>query len=138
MLDYIEHLVASEGIECHFNRCGRFRGAMQPAHYEAMARDMEDLRRVAGVESFMVPKAEQHNEIGSDVFFGGSVLPNDASLHPGLYHQGLTDRIQAAGGSIVGNSAVLAIDLVSGGFRSQNDHGHSPLSQRDRRDQWLY
>jgi glycine/D-amino acid oxidase-like deaminating enzyme len=123
MLDYIEHLVASEGIECHFNRCGRFRGAMQPAHYEAMGRDMEDLRRVAGVESFMVPKAEQHTEIGSDVFFGGSVLPNDASLHPGLYHQGLMDRIQAAGGSIVGNSAVLAINSVSGGFEVKTTRG---------------
>jgi glycine/D-amino acid oxidase-like deaminating enzyme len=116
MLDYIEHLVTSEAIDCHFNRCGRFRGAMQPEHYESMARDMEDLRKVAGVESFMVPKAEQHNEIGSDVFFGGSVLPNDASLHPGLYHAGLAKRIEDAGGRIIDNAAVTGIERSGAGF----------------------
>jgi glycine/D-amino acid oxidase-like deaminating enzyme len=110
MLDYIEHLITSEAIDCHFKRCGRFRGAMQPAHYESMARDMDDLHKIAGVESFMVPKAEQHTEIGSDVFFGGSVLPNDASLHPGLYHSGLMKRIEDLGGRIIGNAAATHIE----------------------------
>lgn len=104
MLDYIEHLIGTEKIDCHFTRCGRFRAAVQPHHYEAMARDMEDLRQIAGVESFMVPKAEQHGEIGTDAFFGGSVLPQDASLHPGLYHAGLMQRILSAGGHIAGNA----------------------------------
>ncbi|WP_339084587.1 FAD-binding oxidoreductase [Hyphomicrobium sp. ghe19] len=117
MLDYIEHLIASENIDCAFSRCGRFRGAMQPEHYEAMARDMEDLRDIAGVESFMVPKSEQHSEIGSDVFFGGSVLPNDASLHPGRYHAGLMERITALGGEIIGNAAVNGITHDYDGFK---------------------
>jgi glycine/D-amino acid oxidase-like deaminating enzyme len=43
MLDGIEALVRDEKIDCAFVRCGRFRGAMRPQHYEAMARDMEDL-----------------------------------------------------------------------------------------------
>lgn len=116
MLDYIENLVTSEAIGCHFRRCGRFRGAMRPEHYEGMARDMDDLRRVAGVESFMIPKSGQHNEIGSDVFCGGSVLPNDASLHPALYHAGLASRIEAAGGAISGNARVTGIEPVAGGF----------------------
>jgi glycine/D-amino acid oxidase-like deaminating enzyme len=103
MLDYIEHLIASEKIDCHFTRCGRFRAAVQPGHYEAMAKDMEDLRAIAGVESYMVPKTEQHSEIGTDVFFGGSVLPQDASLHPALYHDGLLRRIREAGGHVIGN-----------------------------------
>jgi glycine/D-amino acid oxidase-like deaminating enzyme len=109
MLDYIEHLVSSEKIDCHFVRCGRFRAAVRPEHYDAMARDMEDLRQIAGVESFMVPRSEQHTEIGSDVFFGGSVLPGDASLHPGLYHAGLIQRIEEAGGVVVGNAPALSI-----------------------------
>lgn len=109
MLDYIEHLITAENIDCHFKRCGRFRAAVQPAHYEAMARDMEDLRAIAGVESFMVPKSEQHSEIGTDVFFGGSVLPQDASLHPGLYHAGLMGRIQDGGAHVIGNAAALHI-----------------------------
>jgi glycine/D-amino acid oxidase-like deaminating enzyme len=117
MLDYIADLIASERIECEFTRCGRFRGAIRPEHYEAMARDMEDLRDVAGVESFMVARAEQHSEIGTDVFHGGSVLPNDASLHPGLYHAGLMGRVEEAGGIVVGQAGVTAIGRQGPGFR---------------------
>lgn len=116
MLDYIEHLVSAEKIHCHFVRCGRFRAAIRPQHYEAMARDMDDLRRIAGVESVMVPRSEQTAEIGSAVFFGGSVLPGDAALHPGLYHAGLMQRIAEAGGQVVGNAAALAIVPMRPGF----------------------
>ena len=116
MLDYIAFLVAAENIDCHFVRCGRFRAAVRPEHYDAMARDMEDLRKLVGVESFMVPRAEQNSEIGSDSFFGGSVLPADASLHPGLYHAGLMRRIEEAGGQIVGGAAVQDIQPNGAGF----------------------
>lgn len=116
MLDYIEHLIASEKIDCHFSRCGRFRAAVKPEHYDSMARDMADLRQIAGVESYMVPRSEQHTEIGSDVFFGGSVLPGDASLHPGLYHAGLVSRIKDAGGHVIGNAAAQAIEPNGAGF----------------------
>ncbi|MCC7252356.1 FAD-binding oxidoreductase [Hyphomicrobium sp.] len=116
MLDYIAELVSTEKIDCHFTRCGRLRAAVRPEHYEAMARDMDDLREIAGVESFMVPRAEQRNEIGSDVFFGGSVLPGDASLHPGLYHAGLMQRIEDAGGRIAGNAPAEAISARRPGF----------------------
>lgn len=117
MLDYIELLIKKETIACHFRRCGRFRGAMQPAHYDAMARDMEDLKAIAGVESFMVPRSDQHAEIGSDVFFGGSVLPADASLHPGLYHAGLMARIAEKGGLVIGNTGADRIEADGKGFR---------------------
>ena len=80
-----------------------------PQHYEAMARDMEDLRRHAGVESFVVPRGEQSREIGTDLFYGGSVLPMDASLHPGDYHAGLMARVLEAEGRVYGNMAVRAI-----------------------------
>jgi glycine/D-amino acid oxidase-like deaminating enzyme len=129
MLDYIEHLVETEKIDCHFRRCGRFRGAMRPEHYEAMAADMKDLKRVAGVESFMVPRSEQQSEIGSEVFFGGSVLPNDASLHPALYHSGLMQRVEARGGAIIGQAGVRHIARDTDGFRLKTDAG--PIQCRD-------
>jgi glycine/D-amino acid oxidase-like deaminating enzyme len=110
MLDGIEALISAEKIDCDFVRCGRFRGAMRPEHYEAMARDMDDLRRYAGVDSFMVARSEQHREIGSDLFHGGSVLPKDASLHPGKYHVGLMQRVTEAGARVYGNAAVRAIE----------------------------
>ncbi len=68
MLDGIERLIHQEKIDCAFTRCGRFRGAMHPTHYEAMARDMEDLGRYAGVRSLMMSRHEQHREVGTDLF----------------------------------------------------------------------
>ena len=60
MLDGIENLIREEKIDCSFTRCGRFRGAMRPLHYEAMARDMDDLKRYAGVQSAMISRREQN------------------------------------------------------------------------------
>jgi glycine/D-amino acid oxidase-like deaminating enzyme len=129
MLDHIEALIGREAIPCGFTRCGRFRGAIRPAHYDAMARDMEDLKALAGVESFMVPRAEQHREIGSDLFHGGSVLPADASLHPGLYHKGLMARIEALGGTVRGGAGVTGIRVERDGFSLSTARG--PLRCRD-------
>ncbi|MCC6715975.1 MAG: FAD-binding oxidoreductase [Gammaproteobacteria bacterium] len=109
MLRHIAELIEREGIACEFRRVGRFRGCMHPAHYESMARGMEDLKRFAGVEFFMVPRAEQGSEIGSDRYFGGSVLPNDAALHPGLYHQGLMERARGAGALLLPFTPVTGI-----------------------------
>jgi glycine/D-amino acid oxidase-like deaminating enzyme len=129
MLDYIGALIAKERIDCFFQRCGRFRGAMRPAHYEAMARDMKDLKRIAGVESFMVPRSEQHAEIRTDRFYGGSVLPEDASLHPGLYHSGLMARVTARGGAIVGLASAKAIEREGAGYRVATEVGKIDCSQ---------
>lgn len=123
MLDYIADLVAREGLDCHFRRCGRFRGAVHPHHYEAMARDMDDLRRVAGVESFMVPRNDQHREIDTDVFFGGAVLPQDGALHPGMYHAALRRRVAALGAGLAGGARVTAIRREGGGFVVETARG---------------
>jgi glycine/D-amino acid oxidase-like deaminating enzyme len=109
MLDGIENLIREENIDCSFTRCGRFRGAMRPSHYEAMARDMDDLKRFTGVQSVMISRHEQAGEIGSDLFHGGALLPADASLHPGKYHAGLLARVLEAGCTVHGNAAVRSI-----------------------------
>ncbi|MFA5898774.1 MAG: FAD-binding oxidoreductase, partial [Hyphomicrobium sp.] len=67
--------------------------------------------------------AEQRAEIGSDVFFGGSVLPGDASLHPGLYHAGLVQRVVSKGGHVIGNAGVLSIAADGTGYRVTTARG---------------
>ncbi len=117
MLDGIEALIAEEKIDCGFTRCGRFRGAARPAHYDAMAQDMEDLARHAGVDFEMVPRAAQSREIGTGVFHGGSLLPMDASLHPGRYHAGLMRRVTEAGAVVRGDTAVRGVSAEADHFR---------------------
>ncbi len=125
MLDFIASFISKEQIDCHFTRCGRFRGAMRAEHYEAMARDLEDLRAIAGVDSFMVPKSRVREEVGTDVFHGGSVLPNDGSLDPGLLHAGVMRLLEAAGGQVIGEAEVSAIAKERGGYRLTTARGES-------------
>lgn len=123
MLRYIADLIEREQIACEFRRVGRFRGCMHPEHYESMARGMEDLKRFAAVEFFMVPRNEQDSEIGSDRYFGGSVLPNDAALHPGLYHKGLAERARGAGAVLLPFTPVAGMAREGGRTRVHTSRG---------------
>ncbi len=123
ILDHIEHVVTSEGIACQFRRCGRFRGAMRPEHYERMARDLEILGKLSGLQSYMVPRAELDTEVGTEIFHGGAVLPNDATIHPALYHEGLMKRALEAGVVIIGEAHVRAILAEGTDWRLTTDAG---------------
>ena len=96
---------------------------MRPEHYETMARNMEDLRKAVGLESHMVPRVEQQSEIGSDAFYGGTVIANDASLHPALYHAGLMQRVDAGGGIVAGRAEVTLIEREGSHFRLSTPRG---------------
>jgi len=45
----------------------------------------------------MLPRAALRDEIASDLYCGGALIPDLGSIHPGLYHRGLTERARAAG-----------------------------------------
>ena len=113
-LDYVKSFIKNEGIECHLREAGRFRGASKAGHYESMARDLEDLKRVAGVEGYMVPRTEQSDEIGSTLYHGGCVLPGDVSVHPALYHTGLMELAEAAGVTLYSHARVDRLEEADG------------------------
>ena len=101
--------IADEGIACAFHPVGRFLGAHRRRDYEALAREAERLRKHVGIESEMVPRAEQHREIGTDLYHGGELRPDVAGLHPALFHQGLLERAQQAGVTVVARTPVTGI-----------------------------
>ena len=103
-------LISDEGIDCYIARCGRFIGATSAAHYDRMAKELEITRQHVGFDFHMVPKSEQRHEIASDRYEGGAVIPDLGSLHPGLYHQGLLERVLAAGGIVCGRTEVRSVE----------------------------
>lgn len=121
--DHVTGLVERERIDCHVQRCGRYIAARSPADYEAMARELELKRRHLGDEFEMVPRAEQHREIGSDLFCGGAAIPDHASLHPGLYHLGLLERATAAGAQILARTRVTGIERDGAEFTVATERG---------------
>ena len=108
-MDYILELIEREQIECQLHMCGRFIGAHRPSAYETLARELEPLRQDVGIEADMVPRAEQHAELGTDAYFGGKVVHRNASLDPAQFHQGLLDRVLSAGVRVLARTPVTAI-----------------------------
>jgi len=116
-LEWIAELVAAEKLDCDFGVVGRFHAAHNAAQYESLARSIANQPKGLEVPAELVPRAEQHTELGTDAYFGGVVYTRHASLDPGRFHQGLLERVLAAGATVIAHCPVTAIDKDSGGFR---------------------
>ena len=121
--DYQAALIEDEGIACHFEKVGRFTGAIKPKDYEEMAAEIEVQRQHLGIEAEMIPKSEQHREVGTDQYHGGRVLHYGGVLHPALYHQGLLDLALEAGVVVAARTKVTAITREGAGFKVVSEQG---------------
>jgi glycine/D-amino acid oxidase-like deaminating enzyme len=116
-------MVEAEGIDCHHTICGRFVAANSPAHFRALIDDLETTRREVGFDYMVVEKHEQHREIASDRYFGGAVIPDLGSIHPGLYHEGLVRRAREAGARLFPFTAVERVEPGEGPKRITTSRG---------------
>jgi glycine/D-amino acid oxidase-like deaminating enzyme len=107
--DAVASTIREERIECGFAIRGRVIPAPSPAHYEGLAREFEAQAKHLGVQFEMVPRGEQHRELGTDRYHGGAVVPDLAGLHPALYHAGLLGSAAAAGVSFAAHTPVQSI-----------------------------
>ena len=114
--DHVLRLIETEKIDCGFRRCGRLIVANQPRHFGQIESLLAAKRKHLGEPYEMVPAAELGRELESGIYHGGAVLPDLASLHPGLYHQGLADRARSAGADIHDRTEVLGIERDGTGF----------------------
>lgn len=122
--DYVTNLIEQEDIPCHLSECGRFMGALSPAHYEAMGKEIELRKKYFADESELIPRSEQHTEIGSDVYCGGALIPDLGGLHPGAYQLGLLKRAQQAGVMVHAATPVSGVARQGSGFRVQTPRGY--------------
>jgi glycine/D-amino acid oxidase-like deaminating enzyme len=108
-LEWVGSFIKSEGLDCDYQRCGRFHAAHTPAHFDALVRDTERLGREEDVPFEVVSRANQHTELGTDAYFGGVVLKQHASLDPAKYYSGLLDLAKRAGVAVTDNCPALNI-----------------------------
>jgi glycine/D-amino acid oxidase-like deaminating enzyme len=122
-LAWVSRFVAEEKIACDLRICGRFHAAHSPAQYEALARAVQ--AQPAGLESeaHVVPRAEQRSELGTDAYFGGVVYTRYAALDPARFHQGMLERAQAAGASVIPHCRVTNIQREGSGFLVETAKG---------------
>ena len=116
-LEWIGEFIAAEKLECDFGVVGRFHAAHNAKQFEQLAQRTAEQPKGLEVDAQVVTRAEQHGELGTDVYHGGVVYTRHASLDPGRYHQGLLDRVVAAGATVIARCPVTGIERDGSGFR---------------------
>ncbi|MFP6744247.1 MAG: FAD-binding oxidoreductase [Alphaproteobacteria bacterium] len=107
---YVTELIEREQIHCHYRQCGRIYWAYNRAQLDYKARDLELMREHAGIEGYVIGPEDKRREIMSDFYYGGVAFPGTGACHPGLLVNGLIDRVEAAGATVLGHTRVLAIE----------------------------
>ena len=79
-LQWMGEFIAAERIDCSFGVVGRFHAAHNAAQYEKLARAIGDQPQGLEVEAHLVPRNEQHSELGTDAYHGGVVYSRHASI----------------------------------------------------------
>ena len=122
-LAWIGDFIRNEAIDCQFERVGRFHAAHNSAQYELLAKRLAKQPAGLEVEAHMVPRAEQHGELGTDAYHGGAVFAQHAALDPARFHQGLLDRALAAGAAVIARCPATGIERDGAGFRVTTPQG---------------
>ena len=119
LIDFIRR----EAIDCDFQLSGRFTGAAKASDYETLARDADELRQKLGIEAHAVPKAEQRGVLGTDFYYGGLMRNDIGGLNPAKFYAGMFARVQQAGATVHGETAVLGFAAKTGGFKVDTARG---------------
>jgi glycine/D-amino acid oxidase-like deaminating enzyme len=127
--DTVTTLIETEQIGCHYRRCGRVYWAYTRAQFEAKVRQLDKMREHLGTEGYVLGPGETGRESCTDHYFGGVVFPGTGQCHPGLYVNGLIERVEAAGARVVGHTRVLGVDRDAGGFKVETARG--PVAARN-------
>jgi len=122
-VDWLEAFIVREAIACDFRRSGHYHAAHTPEKFAEMAREVD------GLEGILVSRSQQREELGSDAYFGGIVLPRHASLQPAKYLAGLLQAVRKAGALVTGNARVKDIQNTGHGFVLETAKGQ--LNARD-------
>ncbi len=122
-LSWFGEFVAAEKMACNFGVVGRFHAAHNARQFTQLARAVEHQPAGLEVDAAVVPRAEQHQELGSSAYHGGVVYRSHASVDPARYHQGLLERVRAAGASVVARCPVTRIERDGAGFRVTTSRG---------------
>jgi len=108
--EFTEARMLEENIQCDYVQTGRFRGFWKKSEYDATARGLEDLRKIVPVESEMVPRSRQHEEVASELYKGGVIFPSHGGLNPAKLVNGLIEAAERTGAVIQGNAPVTGLD----------------------------
>ena len=119
----IKAVIAAEGIACDWQQNGRFLGAWTPAHYHAQAASLSLLNDHGRLGARMISRAQQREELATDIYHGGMVLERTASVHPARLYGGLLEIALVAGVRLCSGTRVTALARSSTGWTVSTTRG---------------
>lgn len=122
-IDIVENICKKEGIACGFARTGHLLMANKPKHYSLLAEEVEFMSQEFKHAVRLVPKREQYNEIGSDLYYGGLVDEVSAGLNPAQYVSGLAGAAERAGASLHARARVHRLERRENRFFVETERG---------------
>jgi gamma-glutamylputrescine oxidase len=106
----VRERVAKFGIACDLTE-GYAAAAVRPHQLDELKRGIESQERDFGYDKNTLWSASEIEQaLGSRRYVGGAYDSGGAHLHPLRYAQGLARAVEAAGGTIHENSAVLSVE----------------------------
>src|ERR1700675_905025 len=96
-IDLVERIAQDEKIDCNFSRCGHLEVACKQSHFDHFAPAAARIKNEFNHELRIVQKNALKSEIGSPIYFGGTVDESSASVNPARYVHGLAKAAQRHG-----------------------------------------
>jgi glycine/D-amino acid oxidase-like deaminating enzyme len=129
-VDTVERIVTDERIDCNFERRGKLKVASRPAHYEALARSAERLRREVDRYVELVPPERIGDEVASSRYFGGLLCKKSAQMHMGRFGHGLAEAAARHGALIYDHAPVQRLErLRASSYRVHTARGSIDAGQ---------
>ena len=122
-IDGVERIVREESIDCGFARYGHLLTANKPKHFDAMKEEADFMEREFSHSLHLIPRAEQHSEIGSKIYHGALLDECSGGLNPAQYVTGLARVAERAGATLHARARVLRLERKGGRFLVETERG---------------
>jgi glycine/D-amino acid oxidase-like deaminating enzyme len=113
-VDTVAQVVREEAIDCDFLRHGKLKLACLPMHLEKFKASHKRLVAEVDTSAELLDAKAVRDEIASDRFCGGLLLPKGGQMHMGKFAHGLAVAAQRAGAKIFPNCAVQSFRRIEG------------------------
>ena len=122
-LEFVQDLIAREGIDCDFQTTGRIQLAWTRSHFEGQKRLAQKVVAQSGMPCEVIEKTDLSREIGTQTYHGGLLFHSHAALHPQKYHAGLLNAVLRRGVPVVVDCTAGLPEDDNGAYRVETPLG---------------
>jgi len=113
-VDYVQHTIQTEAIDCDFAMRGKLKLASKAKHFPGLAATYEALKKHVDPEVELLSASDVRRELASDAFHGALLQRRGGQMHMGKFGAGLASAAARRGARIFEDTAVTGLTRQSG------------------------